>query len=246
MARESLLITTLVELADNLVDDFDVIDVLTVLSDRCVEAIDVDAAGVMLASPGGELQFVASSSESMRVLELFQIQADEGPCVDCFKDGRAIVNQALAVPDARWPRFTPLAIAQGFRSVHSLPMRLRGRTIGALNLFRTEPGPLDIDDVVVAQGLADVATIAILQHRTSLDARLLNDQLSNALNSRIIIEQAKGSVSQSTNCDMDQAFRRLRTHARNHNLGLTDLARSVVNGSLDANTLDREVRTTNS
>jgi GAF domain-containing protein len=239
MARESLLISTLVELADNLVDNFDVIDVLTVLSDRCVEAIDVDAAGVMLASPGGELQFVASSSESMRVLELFQIQADEGPCVDCFRDGHAIVNQSLEVPDARWPRFTPQAIAQGFRSVHCLPLRLRGRTIGALNLFRTEQGLFDADDVVVAQGLADVATIAILQHRTSLDARLLNDQLSNALNSRIIIEQAKGRVSQSTTCDMDQAFARLRMHARNHNLGLTDVARSVVDGKLDANKLDQ-------
>lgn len=244
MARETLLISTLVELADNLVDDFDVIDLLTVLSDRCVEAIDVDAAGVMLASPGGELQFVASSSESMRVLELFQIQADEGPCVDCFKNGGAIVNQALEVPDARWPRFTPRAIAHGFRSVHCLPMRLRGRTIGALNLFRTEQGLLDTDDVVVAQGLADVATIAILQHRTSLDARLLNDQLSNALNSRIIIEQAKGNVSQSTSCDVDQAFRRLRAHARNHNLGLTDVARSVVDGTLDANRLDQVVGTT--
>jgi GAF domain-containing protein len=246
MARESLLITTLVELADNLVDDFDVIDVLTVLSDRCVEAIDVDAAGVMLASPGGDLQFVASSSESMRVLELFQIQADEGPCVDCFKTGRAIVNQALSLPDARWPRFTPRAIEKGFRSVHSLPMRLRGRTIGALNLFRTEQGQLDTDDVAVAQGLADVATIAILQHRMSLDARLLNDQLSNALNSRIIIEQAKGNVSQSTNCDVDQAFIRLRAHARNHNLRLTDVAHSVVDGSLDADRLDRVVSTTGS
>jgi GAF domain-containing protein len=246
MARESLLVTTLVELADNLVDSFDVIDVLTVLSDRCVEALDVDAAGVMLASPGGELQFVASSSESMRVLELFQIQADEGPCVDCYKDGRAIVNHALTVPDARWPRFTPRAIAQGFRSVHCLPMRLRGRTIGALNLFRTEQGSLDTDDVVVAQGLADVATIAILQHRTSLDARLLNDQLSNALNSRIIIEQAKGRVSQSTSCDMDQAFRRLRAHARNHNLGLTDVARAVADGTLDANRLDHVAETSKS
>jgi GAF domain-containing protein len=239
MARESLLVTTLVELADNLVDNFDVIDVLTVLSDRCVNAIDVDAAGVMLASPGGELQFVASSSESMRVLELFQIQADEGPCVDCFKGGGAIVNQALKEPDTRWPRFTPRAIAQGFRSVHCLPMRLRGRTIGALNLFRTEQGLLDADDVIVAQGMADVATIAILQHRSSLDARLLNDQLSNALNSRIIIEQAKGKVSQSTNCDMDQAFSRLRAHARNHNLGLTDVARSIVDGALDGARLDR-------
>jgi GAF domain-containing protein len=243
MARESLLVSTLVELADNLVDSFDVIDVLTVLSDRCVDAIDVDAAGVMLASPGGELQFIASSSESMRVLELFQIQADEGPCVDCFRGGGAIVNQALKVPDDRWPRFTPRALAQGFRSVHSLPMRLRGRTIGALNLFRTEQGLLDAEDVIVAQGMADIATIAILQHRTSLDARLLNDQLSNALNSRIIIEQAKGKVSQLTNCDMDQAFGRLRAHARNHNLGLTDVARSIVEGALDGNRLDRTLGT---
>ena len=239
MARESLLIATLVELADNLVDHYDVIDVLTVLSDRCVEAIDVDAAGVMLASPGGELQFVASSSESMRVLELFQIQANEGPCVDCFRDGHAIVNYSLSEADGRWPHFTPRALAQGFRSVHSLPMRLRGRTIGALNLFRTTQGPMGVDDVVVAQGLADVATIAILQHRSSLDAHALNEQLSNALNSRIVIEQAKGIISQATHCDMDYAFGRLRTHARNHNEGLTDVAWGLVEGTLMAEDLDQ-------
>jgi GAF domain-containing protein len=238
MARESILVATLVELADNLVDDFDVIDVLTVLSDRCVAALDVDAAGVMLASPGDELQFVASSSESMRVLELFQIQTNEGPCVDCFTDGRAIVNHALAEPDDRWPRFTPRALAHGVRSVHCLPMRLRGRTIGALNLFHTKVGPMDPDDVVAAQGLADVATIAILQYRSSLDAKTLNDQLSNALNSRIIIEQAKGMVSQATACDMDRAFGRLRAHARNHNARLTDVATSVVHGVLDPHTLE--------
>lgn len=239
MGRESLLIATLVELADNLVDHYDVIDVLTVLSDRCVEAIDVDAAGVMLSSPGGELQFVASSSESMRVLELFQIQADEGPCVDCFRSGQAIVNYALSEADGRWPRFTPRALAQGFRSVHSLPLRLRGRTIGALNLFRTTQGPMGVDDVVVAQGLADVATIAILQHRSSLDANTLNEQLSNALNSRIVIEQAKGIISQATDCDMDHAFGRLRSHARNHNEGLTDVAWGLVEGTLQADDLDQ-------
>jgi GAF domain-containing protein len=238
MARESLLISTLVELADNLVDDFDIIDVLTMLTHRCVEAIDVDAAGVMLASPGGELQFVASSSESMRVLELFQIQVDEGPCVDCYKSGAAIINHSLTDPDDRWPRFSPRAIAQGFHSVHCLPMRLRGRTIGALNFFRTEQGPLDADDVILAQGLADVATIAILQHRTSLDAKTLNFQLNNALNSRIIIEQAKGKVSQAASIGMDQAFDRLRTHARNHNLGLTVVATMVVDGSLSGTDLD--------
>ncbi|MGD0055151.1 MAG: GAF and ANTAR domain-containing protein [Acidimicrobiales bacterium] len=238
MPRESLLISTLVELADNLVDEFDVIDVLTMLTHRCVETIDVDAAGVMLSSPGGELQFIASSSEEMRLLELLQIQVDEGPCVECFRDGNAIVNRALTDHIERWPRFSPRAIALGFRSVHCLPMRLRGRTIGALNLFRTEAGTLNEEDVIAAQGLADVATIAILQHRISLDAKTLNFQLSNALNSRIIIEQAKGMVSQATHCDMNQAFARLRNHARNHNLGLTTVATMVVEGALEGTDLD--------
>lgn len=238
MNRESLLIATLVELADNLVDDYDVIDVLTVLSHRCVEAVDVDAAGVMLASPAGDLQFVASSSESMTVLELFQIQANEGPCVDCFRGGLAITNQSLSESDGRWPLFTPRALAQGFRAVHSLPMRLRGRTIGALNLFRTHQGALTDDDVIVAQGLADVATIAILQHQSSMNASTLNAQLSNALNSRVIIEQAKGMICQSTGSDMNEAFNRLRTHARNHNEGLTDLATRVVTKVISPRDLD--------
>ena len=243
MARESLLIATLVELADNLVDDYDVIDVLTMLTDRCVQAVDVDAAGVMLASPEDELQFVASSSESMRVLELFQIQVAEGPCVDCFRGGAAIVNHALSEEDGRWPQFTPRALARGFRSVHCLPMRLRGRTIGALNLFRTHQGPLADDDVVVAQGLADVATIAILQHQSSLNANTLNLQLSNALNSRIIIEQAKGMIRQSTDCGMDEAFNRLRAHARNHNEGLTDLATRIVERTTMPSDLDESDET---
>jgi GAF domain-containing protein len=238
MSRESLLVATLVELADNLVDDYDLIDVLTLLSLRCVDAVDVDAAGVMLSSPVGELQFVAASSESMTVLELFQIQADEGPCVDCFRSGHAITNYALSDADGRWPLFTPRALALGFQAVHSLPMRLRGRTIGALNLFRTHQGRLTEEDVLVAQGLADVATIAILQHRTTKDASALNDQLSNALNSRIVIEQAKGMIRQTTNCDMDAAFKRLRAHARNHNEGLTDLAARIVDMSMRCNDLD--------
>lgn len=232
MARETLLVTTLVELADNLVDNYDVIDILALLSDRCVEALDVSAAGVMLALPGGDLQFVASSNESMRVLELFQIQTNEGPCVDCYADGVAIINRKLEDPDERWPHFSPRAIEQGYHSVHCLPMRLRGRTIGALNLFRNDEGLLTPEDVVVAQGLADIATIAILQHQSTLSARLLNEQLSFALNSRIIIEQAKGMISQSVNCSMDEAFARLRGHARNNNLRLTDLATGVVQGEV--------------
>ncbi|NNN00421.1 MAG: GAF and ANTAR domain-containing protein [Acidimicrobiaceae bacterium] len=238
MNRESLLVNTLVELADNLVDNYDVIDLLTLLSHRCVEAIGVSATGVMLALPGAELQFVASSNESMRVLELFQIQANEGPCVDCYTSGEPIINHELVEADERWPKFTPRAIAQGFVLVHSMPMRLRGRTIGALNLFHEDEQRLSSSDVVVIQGLADVATIAILQHETSSNARLLNNQLSFALNSRIIIEQAKGMISQSATCSMDEAFGYLRTHARNHNLRLTDVANAVVEGSLAMSSLD--------
>lgn len=241
MARESILVATIVELADNLVDNYDVIDILTVMSDRCVQAMDADAAGVMLALPGGELQFVASSSESMRILELFQIQANEGPCVECYTSGVAVIEPSLSTPDERWPHFTPRALAYGFHSVHCLPMRLRGRTIGALNLFRSREGDLDRDDIVVAQGLADVATIAILQHQTSLNSKMLNDQLSNALNSRIIIEQAKGKISQATACDMDVAFARLRSHARNHNERLTDVATRIVEGALGITELQSAV-----
>ncbi len=238
MSRESLLITTLVELADNLVDDYDVIDVLTVLVDRCVQTVAVDAAGVMLARPEESLQFVASSSESMRMLELFQIQAAEGPCVDCFRSGEPIINQALDEGVERWPQFSPRAMAQGFRAVHCLPMRLRGSTIGALNLFRKNHGTLDADDVVAAQGLADVATIAILQHQSTLNASTLNSQLSHALNSRIIIEQAKGMIRQALECDMHEAFERLRWHSRNHNVRLTTVATRVVEGILAPTDLD--------
>jgi len=220
------------------VDDFDVIDVLTRLSDRCVVALDVAAAGVMLASPAGGLQVIASSSEAMRVLEVFQLQADEGPCIDCFRSGQAIVNVELTTIDGRWPNFTPLALGRGFASVHCLPMRLRGRTIGALNLFRAERGPLEDADVVVAQGLADVATIAILQHQAAQSAQILNDQLNLALTSRVMIEQAKGKISESSQVDMDAAFQRLRNHARNHNLRLSDLARSVAEGSVLTGQLD--------
>jgi GAF domain-containing protein len=238
MPRESLVIATLVELADNLVDDFDVIDVLTLLSNRCVETINASAAGVMLVSPDGDLQFIASSSESMRVLELFQIQTNEGPCLDCFRSGAAIINLSLATSIEIWPKFSPKALDYGFRSVHCLPMRLRGQTVGALNLFGAEEGPLNQDDVTVAQGLADVATIAILQHQTALNAQTLNDQLNNALNSRIIIEQAKGKISQATNCDMNVAFERLRAHSRNNNQLLTEVARSIVIGSTHPGSLD--------
>jgi GAF domain-containing protein len=238
MSREATLIRTLVEVADNLVDDFDVIDVLTVLSHRCVEVVDVHSAGVMLVTPAGELQVIASSSEAMRILELFELQSDEGPCVECFRSGNAVVNVELSKVHDRWPRFAQRAIGGGFYSVHALPMRSRGVAVGALNLFRITPGPLSVEDIAVAQALADVATIAVIQYQASIGAAELISQLNEALNSRIIVEQAKGKVSESSGMDMAASFQRLRQHARSHNLRLTDLARSIADGTLSCASLD--------
>jgi GAF domain-containing protein len=239
MPREALLVRTMVELADTLVDDFDVVELLTRLADRCVEVLDVSAAGLMLARPGGgDLQVVASSSDAMRLLELFELQAEEGPCPDCYRTGEPVVNQDLATVDGRWPRFAPRALEAGFRSVHALPMRLRGQTIGALNLFRAQEGLLDDADVIAAQAFADVATIAILQQRAALEARVLNEQLSQALNTRIVIEQAKGVVAERADLDMEQSFGRLRAHARNHNRRLADVAQGIIDGTLSTGSLD--------
>jgi GAF domain-containing protein len=233
MTREALLARTLVELADNLVDDFDIVDLLTTLSDRCVEVLDIAAAGIMLVAPDGELRVMTSSSEAMRVVELFELQSQEGPCLDCYRSGEAVVNHDLAAPDSRWPGFAAVALQAGFRSADAVPMRLRSQIIGALNLFRSEPGALNDRDVIVAQALADVATIALLQHRTVVAAEVVNEQLTGALNSRILIEQAKGIIAERHHLDMETAFSRLRTHARNNNQRLSDLALNVVHGSVD-------------
>ena len=234
--REEELVKTFVELADTLVDDFDVVELLTLLTDRCVEVLDVAAAGLMLAVDG-ELRVVASSSDAMRVLELFELQAEEGPCPECFRTGKPIVNQQLNTVDERWPLFAPRALEAGFRSVHAIPMRLRGQIIGALNLFRSDEGGLTANDAIAAQALADVATVAILQHRAVSEAQAINEQLTYALNSRVVIEQAKGMVAERLGFDMEQAFNQLRGYARSHNLRLGDVARSVIDGSLSAATL---------
>ncbi len=239
MPKQALFVRTLVELADTLVADFDVVELLTRLADRCVDVLDVAAAGLMLAGPDGDLRVMASSSEAMRVLELFELQAKEGPCLDCYRSGKPVMNQDLATASSRWPRFAAEALAAGFHSVQALPMRLRSTVIGALNLFHVEAGEMQDADVEAAQALADVATIAILQHRASLEAHVVNQQLQNALNSRIVIEQAKGMVAEREHLNMEQAFSALRNHARNHNLRLVDVAEAVIGGSLAASALDR-------
>jgi GAF domain-containing protein len=173
----------------------------------------------------------------MRVLELFELQSQEGPCLDCYRTGAPVVNQDLALVNGRWPKFAPEALAAGFKSVHALPMRLRGSVIGALNLFHIDTGEMREADVLAAQAFADVATIAVLQHRAVLEAQLLNDQLSQALNSRILIEQAKGVLSERAGLNMEESFAVLRNYARNHNLRLVDVAQDVINDNLSTEVL---------
>ncbi|HUS20687.1 MAG TPA: GAF and ANTAR domain-containing protein [Aeromicrobium sp.] len=240
--RQAALARTFVELADTLVDDFDVVDLLTLLADRCVEVLDVQAAGIMLASSEGHLRVMASSSEAMRVLELFEIQAQEGPCLDCHRTGLAVTNQDLAATGDRWPLFSAEALEAGFGSAHALPMRLRGSIIGALNLFRRGTGPLEPGDIAIGQAFADIATIGILQHRAATEAQVINEQLTHALNSRVVIEQAKGMVAERLNIDMEGAFAALRSHSRNHNVRLADIANAVIGGDIAASGLDTNLR----
>jgi GAF domain-containing protein len=167
----------------------------------------------------------------MRVLEVFEEQSDEGPCPDCFRTGEPVANESLRT-DGRWPRFAPKAIAAGFLAVQALPMRLRGLTIGALNMFLPEEGAMREADVVAAQAFADIATIAILQHRANEQSQRLNEQLSHALNTRVAIEQAKGIISERAGLDMEQSFARLRSYTRSHNLLLADVAAQIVNRGL--------------
>jgi len=239
VTRERQLVETFVEVADTLVDDFDVIDLLLTLAGRCVRLLDVDAAGIMLIDQRGHLHAAAASTENARLVELFQLQSDAGPCVDCCRTGTAVVNADLDANHERWPRFAEAARESGFVAVHALPLRLRHTVIGALNLFSAGSRELTEDDVRVGQGLADVATIGILAQRSLHQAELLAEQLQSALNSRIVIEQAKGVLAERRQISVDEAFTLLREHARRHNLRLSDVAREVAEGSVAASELWR-------
>ena len=239
MTRERQLVETFVEVADTLVDDFDVIDLLLTLAGRCVRLLDVDAAGIMLIDQRGHLHAAAASTESARLVELFELQSDAGPCVDCCRTGIPVVNADLEANAERWPRFAEAARESGFVAVHALPLRLRHTVIGALNLFSAGSRELTEDDVRVGQGLADVATIGILAQRSLHQAELLAEQLQSALNSRIVIEQAKGVLAERRQISVDEAFTLLREHARRHNLRLSDVAREVAEGSVAASELWR-------
>src|SRR5277367_4032015 len=226
-----LLSETFVELTDTMVAGFDVIDFLHVLTDRSVQLLDVSAAGLLLADSRGELRVVAASSQAARLLELFQLQNDQGPCLDCFRAGRPVAAADLAAETGRWPRFAPAAQQAGFAAVQALPMRLRDQVIGALNLFRAGPGAFAAADIRIGQALADVATISLLHERSMRHSDTLNEQLQTALSSRVIIEQAKGKLAERLGVDMDQAFALLRGEARARNLRLSDLAQSFIDGT---------------
>lgn len=228
---------TFVELADTLVDEFDLVEFLHVLVDRCVELLDVSAAGIMLVDFRCRLQVMASSSENIRLLELFQLQNDEGPCLECYRTGQPVDHPDLASADDRWPRFAPAAAEAGFRTVHALPMRLRAQVIGAFNLFHAEPHQLDRSVTQIGQAMVDVATIGLIQERSLRHQETLTDQLQTALHSRIIVEQAKGVLAERRGINPGEAFTLLRDYARRRNRRLTELAAAVVDGSATATEL---------
>ncbi|WP_218190845.1 GAF and ANTAR domain-containing protein [Pseudomonas sp. SID14000] len=232
MSREQRLAAVFVELADTLVADFDVIDFLHTLTERSVELLHADAAGLILVDPQGKLQVLASTTDQARVLELFELQNSQGPCLDCFRTGRPVVNVGLAEVAARWPRFQAATTAAGFRSVHALPLRLRGQVIGAMNLFCKDRSSLTDDDVSVGQALADVATIGLLQERTVRHSEIVAEQLQAALNSRVLIEQAKGVLAERSGVDVDEAFALLRAYARSNGSQLSAVAVAVISGTV--------------
>ncbi|MEU5316724.1 GAF and ANTAR domain-containing protein [Streptomyces sp. NPDC021056] len=229
--NQQLLAKTFVELADNLVADFDLIDFLRLLTDRCVSMLDASAAGVLLADRDGKLRVMAASDERVRLLELFQLQNDEGPCLECYRTGQPVIVPDLTREVGRWPHFVTAAHRSGFGAVQALPMRLRDETVGAMNLFHATPGPFDPAGTLIGQALADVATISLLQQRSTHRSTVLNEQLQRALNSRVLIEQAKGKLAERQGIDMEEAFTALRGYARAHNRRLSDVARVFIDGT---------------
>jgi transcriptional regulator with GAF, ATPase, and Fis domain len=237
MAREELLVDTFVTLADTLIDDYDLIDFLQTLAERCVELLDVSAAGIMLADRNGQLRHIACSEERMRLVELFELQLEEGPCFDAYRDGSAVVCDTSEEVARQWPNFAPGAVEHGFVAVSAVPLRLRTQVIGSLNLFSSSPGALGSPDLRVAQAMADVATIGILQERAVSDARDMSAHLEHALHSRVAIEQAKGIIAARTNISVDAAFESIRAYARNHNELLRATAEQIIGGNLAAEQL---------
>jgi GAF domain-containing protein len=226
--REARLGTIFVRLADTMVDDYDMVELLDTLVEECKLILDVSEAGLVLADSDAGLQVMASTSERSSLIEALQLREHEGPCMQCYATGEVVTIHDIRELGDRWPKFSELALEQGFLSVHAVPLRLRGRTIGALNLFRETAGALNDDDAAIAQALADVSTIGIMQERLIREQTVISDQLQRALDARVVIEQAKGVLAQSHRIPVDDAFVRLRNYARVNDARLVDVASKVV------------------
>lgn len=233
VSREAEVIAAFVRLSDTLVDDYDVIEFLQFLTERCIHLVPVDEAAVMLAAPSGNLQAVASSSERSRLLELFELQNRDGPCLEAFLSASTVWSADLSTEFDRWPSFAPRAIDDGFRSVHSVPLKLRNEVIGALNLLRVEPGLLGDADAELVKALSDIATVGVLQERLVSRSAATASGLQTALTSRVRIEQAKGILSERLDISVDAAFELLRSYARGKSQRLSDVALGIVSRSLD-------------
>lgn len=231
MISQHRVLSRLVELADTLVAEFDVVDFLYTLSEAAVELLGAGAAGLMLADQRGHLQVVAASTQQARVLELFELQHDEGPCLDCYREGRPVANVDPAQAEERWPAFGAAVRAAHFASVHAVPLRLRDEVIGAMNLFLADRSTLTSDELSLAQALADIATIGLLQERAVREQQILAEQLQGALNSRTVIEQAKGVLAERHQLTLEAAFVVMRTHARRNGRPLLAVAAEVIDGT---------------
>ena len=239
LRRERLLARAFVRLADTLVEEFDVVEFLHSLSADSVEILGAEAAGVMLAGPRGDLRLLASSEERMRILELFEIQGAQGPCLDAFNSG-ATVQASVAEGQSRWPLFTPRATNAGFRIMCAVPLQVHRRVVGALNIFRGTDEPFSDTELEIAKAMADVAAISLIQERAARERTLVAEQLEAALRSRVIIEQAKGMIAEFLTTSVDDAFQLLRAYARDRNMKLTAVATSVVERQLPGQALARK------
>jgi transcriptional regulator with GAF, ATPase, and Fis domain len=229
---EAVLARAFIRLADTLATDFDVVDFLQGLSADSVEILGAEAAGVMLADSRGGLRLIASSDERMRLLELFELQGAQGPCLDAFSTGRA-VQASAADSRIRWPAFAPHASDAGFQMTCAVPLRVRTDVIGALNLFRGTDEPFTDAEMDIAQAMGEMAAIGLIQERAARERTLLTSQLQAALTSRVVIEQAKGMLAEYLGVSVDDAFQLLRSYARDRNFKLSQVASDVVNRKVE-------------
>lgn len=241
-SREREVTRAFLSISDHLVSGDDAVDLLTELASSAVRLLDVSSCGVLLADDQGELHVVAASSDAVRTLEFLQVQCDEGPCLECFRSGKPVSVPDLSAEASDWPVFVDAALALGLASAHAFPLRLRDTALGTLNLFGTKTGELSAEDADLAEALGHVAGIALVAQRVAADQKQLTEQLQHALDSRVVLEQSKGVVAAAGDLDMDQAFRVIRKYARDRNLGLTAVARAIVDRDLPPDHLLEAVR----